>query len=114
MLPAALLYGGFFLLPTVGSGWLALYNWTGVGPIGHFAGVHNFARVLHDHQFWRSALHNLWIFLVLFAITNTFSLGVAVLLDRTSNVRGVYRAIIFLPYVLSPLVPGFIWEVMLS
>jgi raffinose/stachyose/melibiose transport system permease protein len=114
MLPAALLYGGFFVLPTLGSYWLALYNWTGIGPIGHFAGVHNFARVLHDHQFWRSALHNVWIFLVLFAITNTISLGVAVLLDRKSRVRGVYRAIIFLPYVLSPLVTGFIWEVMLS
>jgi raffinose/stachyose/melibiose transport system permease protein len=70
--------------------------------------------VLHDHLFREAALHNLWIFLVLFVITNTISLGVAVLLDRKSRVRGIYRAIIFLPYVLSPLVTGFIWEVMLS
>jgi raffinose/stachyose/melibiose transport system permease protein len=114
MLPAALLYGGFFLLPTLGSYWLALYNWTGLGPIGRFYGIHNFTRVLHDHAFWGAALHNVWIFVVLFAITNTISLGIAVLLDRKSRVRGVYRAIVFLPYVLSPLVTGFIWEVMLS
>ena len=114
MLPAVLLYGCFFLLPMFGSYWLALYNWDGIGPLGHFTGLHNFWLVLHDHLFREAALHNLWIFLVLFVITNTISLGVAVLLDRKSRVRGIYRAIIFLPYVLSPLVTGFIWEVMLS
>src|SRR3984957_9669295 len=114
LLPAALVYGVFFVLPTLGSFWLALYNWSGLGPLGGFIGLHNFVLVFHDHQFLRSALHNLWIFVVLFAITNTVSLGLAILLDRKSRVRGVYRAIIFLPYVLSPLVTGFIWEVMLS
>lgn len=114
MLPAAALYGAFFVLPTIGSGWLSLYNWTGVGPLGHFTGLHNFGLVLRDHEFRRAALHNLWIFLALFVITNTLSLGVAVLLDRKSRIRGIYRAIVFLPYVLSPLVTGFIWEVMLS
>ena len=76
MLPAVLLYAGFFLLPTVGSYWLSLYNWDGIGPLGRFAGLHNFSLVLHDHQFRDAALHNLWIFLVLFVITNTFSLAV--------------------------------------
>jgi raffinose/stachyose/melibiose transport system permease protein len=114
LLPAALVYGGFFVLPTLGSFWLSLYNWSGLGPLGRFIGLHNFVLVFHDSQFLRAAEHNLWIFLALFAITNTVSLGLAVLLDRRSRMRGVYRAIIFLPYVLSPLVTGFIWEVMLS
>ncbi len=114
MLPAVALYGVFFILPTAGSFWLALYNWDGIGPLGRFAGLHNFWLVLHDAGFRSAVLHNVWIFLVLFVLTNTFSLGIAVLLDRKSGVRGVYRAIIFLPYVLSPLVTGFIWEIMLS
>lgn len=114
LLPAALLYGAFFLLPTAASFWLALYDWSGLGPLGRFTGFHNLRLVFHEHQFWRSALHNVAIFFVLFLLTNTLSLGAAVLLDRKSRVRGVYRAIIFLPYVLSPLVTGFIWEVMLS
>lgn len=114
MLPAAALYGAFFVLPTLASFWLALYNWSGIGPLGGFAGLQNFGRVLHDSQFRAAVLHNIWIFVALFAVTNTVSLGIAVLLDRKSRVRGVYRALIFLPYVLSPLVTGFIWEVMLS
>jgi ABC-type sugar transport system permease subunit len=96
LLPAALLYGAFFLAPTGGSLWLAFYDWTGLGPIGEFKGLHNFRLVLEDEVFWRSALHNLWMFLALFVFTNTVSLAVAVLLDRKSRIRGVYRAIIFL------------------
>jgi raffinose/stachyose/melibiose transport system permease protein len=114
LLPAIVLYGAFFILPTLGSYWLSLYDWSGLGPIGHFAGFHNFREVLGDHEFLRSALHNVWIFVVLFAVTNTVSLGLAVLLDRKSRARGIYRAIIFLPYVLSPLVTGFIFEILVS
>ena len=47
-------------------------------------------------------------------MTNTLSLFLAVLLDRKSWMRGPYRAIIFLPYILSPVVTGFIFEVLLS
>ena len=114
LLPAVLLYGAFFVLPTLGSYWLSLYDWSGLGPLGHFVGLDNFGEVLRDHEFRRSALHNVWIFLVLLAVTNTVSLGLAILLDRKSRVRGIYRAIIFLPYVLSPLVTGFIFEILLS
>jgi len=114
LLPAVLLYLAFFILPTLGSYWLALYNWSGLGPIGNFIGLHNFGRALHSSVFRSAALHNLWIFISLGVITNTLSLGLAVLLDRKSRLRGVYRAIIFLPYVMSPLVTGFIWEVLLS
>jgi raffinose/stachyose/melibiose transport system permease protein len=114
MLPAAVLYVGFFVVPTLGSYWLSLYNWSGIGPLGGFTGLHNFGLVLHDPEFRSAALHNLWIFVALFAITNTVSVGIAILLDRRSPLRGVYRAIVFLPYVLSPLVTGFIWQVMLS
>lgn len=91
-----------------------MYDWTGLGPLGDFVGLGNFRRVFEDAEFRRAALHNVWIFLALFAITNTFSLFLAVLLDRKSWLRGPYRAIIFLPFVLSPVVTGFIFEVLLS
>jgi raffinose/stachyose/melibiose transport system permease protein len=114
LLPAALLYAGFFLLPTFGSYWLALYDWSGIGSLGRFVGLHNFGQALRDPAFRRSALHNVWIFVALLVVTNTLSLGLAVLLDRKTRARPIYRAIVFLPYVLSPVVTGFIWEILLS
>ena len=114
LLPALLLYGCFFILPTLASYWLAMYDWSGLGPLGDFIGFGNFRRVFEDAEFRRAALHNVWIFAALFVMTNTASLFLAVLLDRRSWMRGPYRAIIFLPYILSPVVTGFIFEVLLS
>ena len=114
LLPAVVLYLGFFILPTLASYWLAMYDWSGLGPIGDFVGLQNFRRVFEDHEFRQSALHNVWIFIALLVMTNTVSLFLAVLLDRKSWLRGPYRAIIFLPYILSPVVTGFIFEILLS
>jgi len=114
LLPAAALYGAFFILPTLASYWLALYDWSGLGPIGSFIGLGNFKRVFQDAEFRSAALHNVWIFLALALMTNTLTLFLAILLDRKSWLRGPYRAIIFLPYVLSPVVTGFIFEILLS
>lgn len=114
LLPAVALYLAFFIVPTLASYWLAMYDWSGLGPIGEFIGLDNFKRVFEDGEFRSAALHNVWIFIALFVMTNTLSLFLAVLLDRKSWMRGPYRAIIFLPYILSPVVTGFIFEVLLS
>jgi raffinose/stachyose/melibiose transport system permease protein len=114
LLPALVLFLGFYVLPTIGSYWLAFFEWSGLGPVGSFVGLDNFSRLFHDSRFLHSALHNVWIFLVLFVITNIASLGLALLLDRRFALRNIYRAVIFLPYVLSPLAIGFIWQVLLS
>ena len=114
LLPAVALYVAFFIVPTLASYWLALYDWSGLGPLGDFIGIDNFRRVFEDGEFRSAALHNVWIFIALFVMTNTLSLFLAILLDRKSWLRGPYRAIIFLPYVLSPVVTGFIFEVLLS
>lgn len=114
LLPALLLYVGFLVLPTVASVPLALFDWSGAGPIKHFVGLDNFSRALRDGQFRSAALHNVWLFVVLFVFTNTVSLGLAIELNRRLALRHVYRAVLFLPYVLSSLAIGFIWQLMLS
>lgn len=114
LLPALLLYVGFLIVPMIGSAPLALFDWSGAGPIRHFVGLDNFAAALRDSTFRSAALHNIWLFVALFVFSNTVSLGVAHLLDRRYRLRDVYRAIIFLPYVLSTIAIGFIWQLILS
>jgi raffinose/stachyose/melibiose transport system permease protein len=114
LLPGLLLYAGFLILPMVASVPLSLFDWSGAGPIRDFVGLDNFAAALTDAAFLDAALHNVWLFVALFVFTNTVSLGLAQLLDRRFALRDVYRAVIFLPYVLSTIAIGFIWQLMLS
>ena len=39
LLPAVALYVAFFILPTLASYWLAMYDWSGLGPIGSFMAI---------------------------------------------------------------------------
>lgn len=114
LVPALVLYVGFLVLPTVASVPLSLFDWSGAGPIRDFVGLDNFAKAVQDTTFRSAALHNIWLFVLLFLFTNTVSLGLAHLLDRKFALRDVYRAVIFLPYVLSTIAIGFVWQLMLS
>lgn len=114
LLPALAVYFFFFILPTARAYYLSLFDWTGLGPLDKFIGLGNFVDLARDGHLLVAGIHNFYVFGVLLVITYTVSLGLAVLLDRKNPFRDVYRAIIFLPVVLSPVVTGFIWEIMAS
>jgi raffinose/stachyose/melibiose transport system permease protein len=108
------IYAGLFVWPVARSFTLVFYEWSGRGPVGDFAGLVNVRRLWGDEAFRDAVGHSLLIFVVLVVATNTVSLALASLLNRPLRFRSVYRAIIVLPYVLSPLVVGFIWILILS
>ena len=109
ILPALLGYGILFVYPTIRAFYLSLFGWLGYGPIGEPIGLANFAELLQSDRFWRAALHSGQLFLFIFVFQNTVSLGLAVMLNRRSPMTHVYRAIIFLPVILSAVATGIIW-----
>jgi raffinose/stachyose/melibiose transport system permease protein len=113
-LPAILLYSVFFIWPVFNSFGLSLFHWRGIGPIRPPIGFDNFVRLASDASFGAAVWHSIVILIVLLVVTNTISVAIARLLNRPSRLRGFYRAVIVLPYVLSPLVVGFIWVLLLS
>lgn len=114
LLPAVLAYGILFVYPTIRAFYLSLYDWTGIGPLGEPVGLANFAALLQNNRFWRAALHSAQLFAFIFVFQNTVSLGLALLLNRRSRMTHVYRAIIFLPVIMSAVATGVIWILMLD
>jgi raffinose/stachyose/melibiose transport system permease protein len=114
LLPALLGYGILFVYPTVRAFYLSLYDWTGIGPLGAPIGLANFAALLRSDRFWRAALHSAQLFAFIFVFQNTVSLGLALMLNRRSRLTHVYRAIIFLPVIMSAVATGVIWILMLD
>lgn len=112
LLPALLVYGVFFIYPTIRAFYLSLFDWTGYGPIRHFIGLANFADALQSRQFRLAAWNSTKLFLVIFVLQNTVSLGLAVMLNRRSRMTHVYRVIIFLPQIMSAVATGIIWILM--
>lgn len=114
ILPALVVYAILFLYPTVRSFYLSLYDWTGRGPLGPIVWGKNFQDLLTSPRFWQAATNSLQLFIFIFIFQNTVSLGLAILLNRRTFMTHVYRAIIFLPVIMSAVATGILWVLMLD
>ena len=116
--PAAAIYSLFSIFPLLDTIRLSLYAADANG-VTHFAGLSNFVTLLTDKHwagpFWNAFRNNLIFFAVHMVVQNSIGLALAVLLSLPALAgRSVYRTLIFLPTMLSVVIIGFIWQLILS
>ncbi len=116
ILPAAVLYTLFMVYPLFDSLRLSLSETQGGGG---FVGLQNYARLfldpLYAPRFWGAVQHNVVFFVIHMLVQNPVGLLLAALLSvRYLRGRAAYRTVLFAPTVLSFVIVGFIWQLMLS
>jgi raffinose/stachyose/melibiose transport system permease protein len=114
LLPALVLYGIFVLVPIVQAAHFSLYDWNGLKPLTDFIGLDNYQRALSDPTFQKAASHNAIIVVLSLAIQIPFALWIAVMLNRRFPGRAVFRLIFFAPYVISEVIAGVVWRLILQ
>jgi ABC-type sugar transport system permease subunit len=114
ILPALLAYAVLFLYPTIRSFYLSFFDWTGIGPLGPTVWFDNFGNLLRSDRFWQATGNSFKLFAFIFVFQNTVSLGLAMMLNRRTFMTHVYRAIIFLPVIMSAVATGILWVLMLD
>lgn len=115
--PALILFIGFVVVPVVLSAYYGLYNWKGYGSPGingRFIGIDNFKAILTDPLFM-SALKNTLIISVLSLVFQApIAILFALLLNQKFKGRGLIRTLIFVPYVISEVIVGTGWTLILQ
>jgi len=116
--PAAIVYTIFSIYPLIDTIRLSLYAADSTGAT-RFVGLGNFATLLTDPHwagpFWNAFGNNLIFFAVHMIVQNSIGLALAVLLSLPALTgRNLYRTMIFLPTMLSVVIIGFIWQLILS
>ncbi len=116
--PAAIVYTIFSVYPLIDTIRLSLYAADNTGAV-HFTGLGNFVTLLTDSHwagpFWNAFRNNLIFFAIHMIVQNSIGLALAVLLSLPALAgRSVYRTLIFLPTMLSFVIIGFIWQLILS
>lgn len=115
--PALLVYSALMILPLAETLRLSLF--TEQNQIRSFAGFDNFAILFGDPRwsqtFWNALTNNFQFFLIHMAVQNPVGIGLAALLS-VPRLRGraAYRTTIFMPTMLSFVVVGFVWKLILS
>jgi len=93
---------------------LSFYNYTLVSPIKPYIGLENYANLLKNTRFL-FILGNTVVFAVFSVIISTLiGLLVALFLNKSSKVTGVYRSIGFLPWITPSVVFAYVWVWMFS
>ncbi|WP_148714385.1 carbohydrate ABC transporter permease [Chitinolyticbacter meiyuanensis] len=116
--PALLIYVVFSAWPLIDTLRLGFYVTSDTGS-QHFAWLANYKMLMFDPHwsegFWNAMGNNLKFFLVHMLIQNPIGLLLAALLSMR-GVRGakVYQTVLFLPTLLSVVIIGFIWQLILS
>jgi alpha-1,4-digalacturonate transport system permease protein len=79
-----------------------------------FAGLSNYHALVSDGQFW-SAVRNTVEFVVGYvACTLVFATTLALLLNAQRWARGLFRAAVYVPVLISPVVVGILWNWLLQ
>lgn len=112
-LPAAILYGVFFVYPLLCGVGMSFTDWDGMGKAS-FIGFRNFVKFFHDAR----AIHDIKT-TVLFALGSAILLNVvgllyALLMNTEFKGKSIARVIIYLPAIISPLIMGYIWYFLLQ
>src|SRR4051812_3489071 len=68
LVPAAILYTIFLLLPILQAGYYSFFKWNGLGAPTEFVGLGNFSRVLSDTVFRGALIHNILILVLSIAL----------------------------------------------
>ncbi len=116
--PALVIYAVFSALPLLDTLRLGLYSADEFGAVS-FSGLANYQTILGDPQwsamFWNAMLNNLKFFGIHMLAQNPMGLLLAALLSlRNVRFAATYRTVFFLPTLLSVVIIGFVWQLILS
>jgi raffinose/stachyose/melibiose transport system permease protein len=115
--PAILVYTALMIVPLFSTLKLSLYK--DVDHTQVFAGHDNFRMLFGDPRwskdFWNALGNNLWFFFIHMLLQNPIGIGLAALLSSPRlRMSAFYRTAIFVPTILSFVIVGFGWKLILS
>jgi len=100
-------------LPVLWNLLLSFQNWKPLGA-NEWIGARNYQVMISDPVFWEALGNTLVYFFVGTPIAIVLALILGLLVNEPIRGRNVYRTIIFLPYPITPVAIGLIWQWMLN
>jgi len=115
--PAVFVYTAVMIIPLFNTLRLSLYS--KVEQTRVFVGLDNFQRLFGEtvwsEQFWNALSNNLWFFFIHMLVQNPIGIMLAAILSHPRlRFAAFYRSAIFIPTILSFVIVGFTWKLILS
>ncbi|WP_431280375.1 carbohydrate ABC transporter permease [Leifsonia poae] len=112
--PAIVVFVAFVIFPVVLAAYYGFFRWKGYGAPTDFIGLGNYAIIFADTAFHEALLHNGIIVVLSLIIQGPVAIALALLLNQKIRGRTIIRILIFVPYVISEVIVGTGWSLMLQ
>ncbi|MBL4626456.1 MAG: sugar ABC transporter permease [Roseicyclus sp.] len=115
--PAVLVYTAIMIVPLFNTLRLSLF--TEVDQERVYVGLENFRTLFGDQRwsdsFWNALGNNFWFFFIHMLVQNPIGILLAAILSNPRlRFSAIYRTAIFVPTILSFVIVGFAWKLILS
>lgn len=110
MLPATLVIVFVYVVPFLSSIYFSMTDWNGISWNMKFIGLKNYLDILHEQSVGEVFMNNVKYFLLLVFVQNFVGLMIALLLNTKMKGRNFFRAVFFMPTIVSIVAVGFIWS----
>lgn len=110
VVPALVFYVVFLIKPVLDAAWISFFDWDGI-TASEWVGLKNYTDRINDFRIWEALGHSL-IFILFYALIPTVLALLFVGVMSRIKVRGLvfFRAVLFVPYVLSTVVVAIAWR----
>ncbi len=112
--PALIVFLAFVIFPVVMAAYYGFFSWNGYGRPTDFVGLRNYQVIFTDPTFHDALRHNGLIVVMSLVIQGPVAIGLALLLNRRLRGQSLIRVLIFVPYVISEVVVGTGWSLILQ
>lgn len=112
--PAVLLCILFIFIPLIIGIYYSLRDWNGISIRSSFVGIRNYVNALSDRGFIGTIAFTLKYALIMVIGYNVLGLGLAMVLNMNLKLKGLLRAIYFMPIVIGTATVGYLWNFIIA
>ncbi|MFB5673438.1 carbohydrate ABC transporter permease [Paenibacillus terreus] len=114
ILPSLILYTLFVIVPTLGSVYLSFTSWDGISEDIRFIGFANFVEIWNSPRVHNALKNTLIMTVSLVILENIAAIAMALMVDKVKWLKNLFRSIFYFPTLLSGIVMGFVWAMILN
>ena len=114
IVPALAVYLFFFITPMLLGIYYSFTDWDGLSPYSNFIGLSNYFAIFRDQNTMRAVGNTLIYTIVVTSLSIVIGFIFALLVEKATRGNRIFRTLIFIPAIMSPVVASFIWRYMYS
>lgn len=109
ILPAFILFLGFFIYPIFTAVNNSLTSWNGISKTMTYIGLDNYVTAFNDVAFWKSVRNNVYFIFFSCLVQVPLIVIFSLLIANVKRLKGLYKTAVFMPSIMSTAVIGILW-----